>query len=689
VSTVTAIPTSEWPEVIRAIRGAKIRVIGQDDIKNEAHAAVATAVIRSFGDSPAGFVYMEPCTPRSTQRPPDVVLCHPEVGLVVFEVKGYSSSFIESVKAGSLLVRHQGLIRPVNAFRQAEQAMYDIKHQCERASGSGAVLPAFNAIVALPNISQHEWNNRGFSACFPEQVLLLRDDLDPDRLKTKLKKLVAGRHGSPLTPEQINTIKAVFGDSATINETRQARPDIVESSLGAVIDELATMDKYLSAEQTELSRLPIGGFPRLVRGVAGSGKTIVLANLAARLLNRQQNANPTLFDNCENEHLRVAVICFNRSLVSFLRQKIKDAYKQQTFEDIPSKDILWVGHLNGLMRKVTYGRGLNYISPMAIKDSSERAKEYIEQLQAYRTDHPEEHGKLLYDAIFVDEGQDFEPEEFQLLLSLLKTNETTGEKNLVIFYDDAQNLYGRHRPNWKQIGIDVGRGDRARVMKECFRNTREIVETAFNVLLGAESSAESKVKLKTYADVGYLRQAGLVEEVGGFYKVGFAERVGDYPHVQVFASRQKEKEWIAGEVQRLLCTERVRPEDLLILFNYPLVFEDLSDMIRARLGKEYLLNFVKPFGKGGDQDTFIFKEKCLTLSTVHGAKGYDAYVVFLAGADLFREDEAGRASFYVGATRAKLALHVTGLKSAVLTEAQQVIGRARSLRAGGSLGAQG
>jgi superfamily I DNA and RNA helicase len=674
-------PTSEWPELIRAIRGAKICVIGQDDIKNAAHAAVAAAVVRAFGDSPAGFVYMEPCTARSTQRPPDVVLCHPEVGLVVFEVKGYSSTFIESVKAGSLLVRHQGLLRPVNAFRQAEQAMYDIKHQYERANGSGAVLPAFNAIVALPNISQHEWNNRGFSACFPEQVLLLRDDLAPDRLKTKLKKLVAGYHGSPLTPEQISIVKAVFGDSANINETRQVRQDIVESSLGAIIDELATMDKYLSAEQTELSRLPIGGFPRLVRGVAGSGKTIVLANLTARLLNRQQNVNPTLFDDCETEHLRVAVICFNRSLVSLLRQKIKDAYNQQTFEDISSKDILWVGHLNGLMRKVSYdNRALQYISPMAIKDSSERATQYIEQVQSFTKSHPEESGKLLYDAIFVDEGQDFEPEEFQLLLNLLKTNETTGEKNLVIFYDDAQNLYGRHRPNWKQIGIDVGRGDRARVMKECFRNTREIVETAFNVLLGAESSAESKVKLKTYADVSYLRQAGLVEEVGGFYKVGFAERTGSYPDVQVFASRQKEKEWIAGEVQRLLSTELVRPEDILILFNYPLVFEDLGEMIRARLGKEYVLNFVKPFGKDGDQDTLIFKKNSLTLSTVHGAKGYDAYVVFLAGADLFREDEAGRASFYVGATRAKLTLHVTGLKSAILTEAQQVIARARSLR---------
>jgi superfamily I DNA and RNA helicase len=658
-------------------------VLGQDDIKNEAHAAAASAVIRTFGDSPAGFIYMEPCTARSTRRPPDIVLCHPDFGLVVFEVKGYSSVNIESVNAGSLFVRHQGQIRQISAFRQAEQAMYDIKHQCERASGSGALQPAFNAVVVLPNVTQREWIDRSFSACFPEQALLLKDDLEPDRLKAKIKKLLAGHQGRPLTPQQIHTVKAVFGDSATINSTREARPNVAESSLGGVIDEMAVMDKYLSAEQTELSRLAIGGFPRLIRGVAGSGKTIVLANLVARLLNREKNTNPSLFDDFENGHLKIAVICFNRALVSFLRQKIKDAYKQQTFEDVPSGDILWVGHLNSLMRKITYGRSpeLQYIPVDNAKDAArQRAIQYNNQFQSFIQKHTTEENGFLYDAIFIDEGQDFEPEEFQSLLSLLKPDKKTGEKSLIIFYDDAQNLYARERPVWKQIGIDVQRGDRAKVMKECFRNTRQIVETAFNLLLGSEATSEDKVSLKTYADVGYLREAGLIEEVGSFYKVGFADRTSNYPSTHVFPNRTQEKEWIAAEVERLIKQEAVRPEDVLILFSYGEVFEDLGDLIRKRLGPEHIRDFCRPYGKHADRDAYIFKDKCLTLSTVHGAKGYDAYVVFLVGVDMFRSDEAGRASLYVGATRAKLKLYFTGLKSRLLTEAERAITHAQGLR---------
>src|SRR5690606_32769462 len=42
----------------------------------------------------------------------------------------------------------------------------------------------------------------------------------------------------------------------------------------------------------------------------------------------------------------------------------------------------------------------------------------------------------------------------------------------------------------------------------------------------------------------------------------------------------------------------------------------------------------------------------VTVSTVHSAKGYDAYVVLLASANEFKTDVTGRACFYVACTRA-------------------------------------
>ncbi len=69
---------------------------------------------------------------------------------------------------------------------------------------------------------------------------------------------------------------------------------------------------------------------------------------------------------------------------------------------------------------------------------------------------------------------------------------------------------------------------------------------------------------------------------------------------------------------------------------------------------------MRVYRKSKDKDTYIFREDHLTLSTIATAKGYDAPVVFLAGVDCFETTERDRALFYVGATRAKHVLYVSG-----------------------------
>ena len=83
------------------------------------------------------------------------------------------------------------------------------------------------------------------------------------------------------------------------------------------------------------------------------------------------------------------------------------------------------------------------------------------------------------------------------------------------------------------------------------------------------------------------------------------------------------------------------------------------------------------FGKSDDKDTYLFRDDHLTLSTIASAKGYDAPVVFLAGVDRFGTTETDRALFYVGATRAKHVLHISGMKlisptETLLAEAKRV-----------------
>lgn len=306
-------------------------------------------------------------------------------------------------------------------------------------------------------------------------------------------------------------------------------------------------------------------------------------------------------------------------------------------------------------------------------DPTARAQQYRNQIREFANNNPDWYRSICFDVLFVDEGQDLEPEEFALLLDLVRPHPKSGEKPLIIFYDDAQNLYGRKRPVWTDIGINVAVGDRSRVMRECFRNTRQIVELAFNVLLGSQAPPSVRVQMRTYADVAYLKERGLVEEAGDHFRVGFAEREYSVPTVKAFPHEAAEIDWLAQEIVRLIRDEEVRPEDIVVIFYRPSSFDyqRLESLIKAKLPQ---LGFVHPFGASADKDRFIFQPGRLTLSTVYGAKGYDAPIAFVVGADRFEYNGEGRAAFYVAASRAKLLLYVTGVdrSPSLLAEAQAV-----------------
>lgn len=666
-------------KLISAIRDARIRIIGYDLVKNDAEALLLFSIITAYGGSSAGFIYASPSRARSTLRPPDVVLCHPEVGLLVLEAKGHTIDAIEGVEAGSILIRYQGYIRPENVIRQVEDQMFEIDSDILKLVRDRRAKPLTNCLVSFPNISESDWCSRGYDKAHPSSQFLFAEQIrNVSRLRKRIANLVReglrlSRKERPLTIEHVDLIARVFGNSDVINQKRPPRAHVERHKLGSYVDEMVALDKYLSEEQKELSRLSVGSYPRVIRGVAGSGKSVVLANLAARYLHRRLHSlDAALFPE---ENVSIAVTCFNHALVDFLRRKIRVAFREQTLsEDIPS-NVLLVTHLNKLMWTLIKERSwpIDYIRVQDVQDATARAKGYREQISRFARENPEWYQTICFDVLFVDEGQDFEPEEFGLLLDLVRPSPRTQEKPLIVFYDDAQNLYGRSRPVWRDIGINVAVGDRSRVMRECFRNTRQIIEMAFNVLLGSQAPPSVRVQTRTYADVAYLKDQGLVEEVGDHFRVGFAEREYTVPIVRSFAQEGAEVDWLAQEIVRLIEEEEVRPEDILVTFYRSKLFDyrRLESLIQSRLPD---LGFIYPFGDSDDKDRFIFQPGCLTVSTVYGAKGYDAPITFVVGVDRFDYNKEGRAAFYVGATRAKLLLYVTGVEHSpsLLAEAQSV-----------------
>jgi hypothetical protein len=638
-------------ELSKRVDRAKCRVFGWEEASNDGHRGVIAAVIDAFDNSESAML-VEPSLSRKTNHPPDLVLIDPEVGVNVFEVKAFGISQIQSIEPGGvLLIRYDNGVRRRNAIAQVRTAMFDIKNATERAYDGTLTIP-FSYWVTFPSIYRAEWIARFGRDGFCPREFLFAEDLDRGAL---LKALNAtDRSHDVSTPirtcslYELDFVWSAFGDNSVLYARSEQRPErrVEEGTLGEFFDQRASELKQLSTDQQRLSEMYWDSGPRLVRGVAGSGKTIVLANnLARRAKQMLSEASASLFESRRLKP-RIAAVCFNRTLAPFIKAKIEVAYEQRTGESLPA-GIVHVFSLNKLMYELHCDGAWKYLKPKGIEKAA-LAAHYREQLAALKSKNPARFEQITFDAIYVDEGQDCIEAEYELLRDLCHTP-PGAEPNLFVFYDDAQNLYGLSRPNWASLGLNV-RGSRAFIMTECFRNPGPIVETSFNVLYGTALEAGRTIPTKDFGDITTLQEKELIALEGGRWRVKFAPRKGNPPMLTLASDPDREIKLILARLTLLVRDEHVRPQDIMILTfrrERAIAIADAitREEIRGIAGIHLAFN-------DEEKDTAICQPGRVTVSTVHSAKGYDAFVVLLGSANEFTTDVTGRACFYVACTRA-------------------------------------
>lgn len=653
-------------ELDEATQQSHMRIHGVADALTSRASYFARNIVEVYGDDKRAFLLIKPSIPKSEERPA-AILFHPKTHLIVFNVRELTAKDLERGSGGELWLRRQTKATEIDLMKHINDLQIDVEGVVKKRLNRTKLRIAVHSMLVLPHITARDWHEADMVDELNDRALVFRDHLETYfSLQQRIEQLLPNLPDiTDLKKSHLDDIRRAFGDNEVINEPRPSRDYLTDGILGAYLDEVYALDKALSDEQQEFSRIEVDDSPRLFRGVAGSGKSIVLANQVANYLERQRTSD--MFENDSGR--QVAVVCFNRSLVSMLKRKICASLNQK---DLP--DEITVSHFNGLLYQLSTRTSIRYLSIADEDNQQKRARYFLDQIKYLKNADDGQYRSVLFDAIFVDEGQDFLPEEYQLLLELIKPGRG-GQKPLIVFYDDAQNLYARAKPNWKQLGLDVT-GGRSRVMRQCHRNTIPVVELAFNVLLGTHSQSKN-VATRTFADVAYLKQNALIQEdeERNLTRVNFAKRRGPNPKIRAFADRDQEKLWIAKEAIRLINIEKVRPEDILILFDRIDSYSDLASLISELDNQSSIQGYIHPYGGKTDRDQYIFQPDHLTISTIHGAKGYDAMVVFLVGVDQFSEAEQDRAAFYVGATRSKFALYLSGVEreSGLLNEANAVL----------------
>lgn len=387
-------------------------------------------------------------------RHPDFVLLHPRQGILVLEVKDWHKDTI--VGANSKQVELFGGTGPAeNPFEQVRRYMFSVVNtlKCDPLlvidSGrfKGQPVFAFGHGVVFTNITRRQFEQTDLHEVFPPERCIFRDEMsenvDPDAFRERVWRMVSRSIGPALSLPQIDRVRARLFPEVRVAQIALPLNDRHEEASPADDRMLAVMDM-----QQELLARSMGEGHRIVRGVAGSGKTLILAFRAEQIA--RAASRPVLL----------------LSYANGIAGRLENAMQDRGVEDkvIVSTFHSWCWRM---LREF----GLPVPGEKDISDFETRLAASVQAVL-----DGVERGLIpggQYDAVLIDEAHDFEPQ--WLALAARMVNPDT--KALMIVYDDAQAIYkGRKRPVWKQLGIEAS--GRTTVLKVNYRNTAPILRFA-------------------------------------------------------------------------------------------------------------------------------------------------------------------------------------------------------------------
>ena len=229
--------------------------------------------------------------------------------------------------------------------------------------------------MAFPAIEQSAWKRRWGKNGFCPPEFLFADDLLEAPLQRRLGASAlrpSSNFFKTFSLQQVRAVLQAFGDSTALAQPPSTRTKrhVRQGTLGELCDANVDAFKVLSDEQQRLACQNWSGGPRLVRGVAGSGMSVVLVSNLARRIVRHLGKEPILWQEPVRDP-RFLMVCFNRTLGPFLKRKLQMAFRQRTGDTLPDECVL-VTAFNPLMFSLSQ-QGLCRYQKIGDGDAAQRA----------------------------------------------------------------------------------------------------------------------------------------------------------------------------------------------------------------------------------------------------------------------------------------------------------------------------
>ena len=321
----------------------------------------------------------------------DFVIVHPGMGILVLEVKGGAIQYNAERGQWFSQSRDGGIHEIKDPIEQGRRNHYEIKKTLEK----------------LPN-----WPDRPLNiwhaVCFPDGPIQKGQFFKPDLPREVIIDL---QDLKDISTSIDRVFKHCFGAKMSYGAPGQDRMPLIEGLLANSFEIRSPLNVELEKEDEKLIELTEQQFRALsllgdrkraaIAGCAGSGKTMLATWKAQQFADLGQ---------------KVLLVCFNIALAEDLRMRLQDTIEVYTFHELCLKAAPQVD------------RGVN--------SSGNDQNYYEEVLPEALLEAAQEIGRV-YDAVIVDEGQDFRENYWIALESLLKE-----DGYLYIFFDNNQNLFG-------------------------------------------------------------------------------------------------------------------------------------------------------------------------------------------------------------------------------------------------------
>ncbi|WP_071192691.1 ATP-binding domain-containing protein [Trichormus sp. NMC-1] len=636
------------------------------------------------------------------RKEPDILIVDREFGVVIIAVKSINIDQIAAINGQKWQLENSD-IAETNPYQQAEHQLRALISYSDRETALWRKVNG-RTIVALPQITAEQWQQKGFDKSPDCPPIIFQDQLGKVGLLERIQQANIVIPGAELEDKDWELLLSVVGGTPILRKPPRDKVATTGKSRSSIIDSLREKLYEIDLQQEHIGKeIPPG--PQRIRGIAGSGKTVLLCQKAAHM-------------HLKHPDWDIALVFFTRSLydlmIGLLDQWIKRFSCGEMHYDPKTNFQLQVFHAwgareqPGLYRTICEYHGKR---PGTVQNTNEKqpnrglidlSKRLLEEI----TIEP------MFDAILIDEGQDLVAEDdlkyedkqaiyWLAYQSLRPVNEDKPEERRLIWaYDEAQSLDNLVVPKAKEIFGEQfsnllskqpqypGGIKRSEVMKRCYRTPGPILTSAHAIgmgLLRPEGMLTGITNKEDWQRIGY-------EVKGDFRRVGKPITVERQPQFspnpipelwgkpvlefETYSSREAEMTALSEKIMYNIVHDGLNPSrDILVLVlgstyeameleTYVASYLMESD-IDVYIPTALKLNDLVPQYPQNDPDKF-WCEGGVTISRITRAKGHEADMVYVVGFDNVARNESDvnfRNQLFVALTRARGWANLSGVGS--------------------------